>query len=415
MPKNPSDPLLFPQLGVGMSDIFISYSREDSKFVEALILALIENGWSVWSDKSAVAEGRPFDTQIENAILEAGVTLVIWSRGSVKSRWVRAEASFALGRDKLVPVIADDVDPPLQFLHIHGVNFAGWDGTSDDLNFKKLAEVLSRRLDRVGRIPKSENESKASGKLNLPSSDGTFTHWRNLLAAFLPAVGPGFDEYFTHRTFFIAQFACGLAFCLVTLFSLMDLLVHSGMGEMLFRTLVAAPLFLILLALSFTRLARRHSQKFVFAFGVVALLVVFRSSQMFESTFPVTTGATMGTFLIVLAVMTLLPLRTLNASILGLLALLLHESYISLTHTPVPLALHAGYSLCVLSAAVTLVAVAYFRERLMRNSFLDYEEATAKVAELKDRLMTLAVERNQAKDPPPYKPVREKKIFSPLK
>src|SRR4029077_11112584 len=143
-----------------MSDVFISYSREDSKFVEALILALIENGWSVWSDKSAVAEGRPFDTQIENAILEAGVTLVVWSRVSVKSRWVRAEAAFALGRDKLVPVIAEDIDPPLQFLHIHGVNLAGWDGTSDHLNFKKLAEVLSRRLDRVGRIPNSENESK---------------------------------------------------------------------------------------------------------------------------------------------------------------------------------------------------------------------------------------------------------------
>ena len=398
-----------------MSDVFISYSREDWKFVEALILALIENGWSIWSDKTAVTEGRPFDTQIENAMLEAGVTLVIWSRASVKSRWVRAEAAFALGRDKLVPVIAEDVDPPLQFLHIHGVNLVDWDRTGDDLSFKKLAEVLSRRLDRVGRIPRSENEAKASGKRNVPSYDGIFAYGKNLLDEFLPAVGPGFGEYFTNCTFFIAQFACALGFCLVTLFGLIDLLVHADVKQTLFRLLVTGPSILILLALSFTPLAKRHSQKFAFAFGIVGLLIVFRSSQMIVSTFPATTGAATSTFLMLLAVYTVLPLRLPNAAILGLLALLLHEIYILWTHTPVPLGLHVGYFLCVLSAGLAQFAVAYFRERLMRNSFLDYEEATAKNAELKDRLMTLAVERNQAKDQRPNKPVREKTIFSRLK
>ncbi len=398
-----------------MSDVFISYSREDSEFVEALILALIENGWSVWSDKSAVAEGRPFDTQIENAIDEAGVTLVIWSRASVKSRWVRAEASFALARDRLVPVIAEDVDPPLQFLHIHGVTLAGWDGTSEHLDFKKLADVLSRRLDRVGRIPKSGTETKTSGKLGVPSSDGVFAYGKHLLDAFLPPVGPGFGEYFANRTFYIAQFACALSFCLVTLFGLIDLLVHSDVKQTLFRLLVTGPSLLILLALSFTPLAKRHSQKFAFVFGIVGLWIIFRSSQLIESTFPTTTGAATTTFLLLLTVCMVLPLRLPNAAILGLLTLLLHEIYISWAHTTVPPGLHAGYFLCVLSAGVVQFAVAYFRERLMRNSFLDYEEVTAKNAELRDRLMTLAVERNQAKDRPPNKPVREKTIISRLK
>ena len=89
-------------------------------------MALVSYGWSVWTDKSAITEGRPYDEQTENAIGEATVTLVVWSQTSVKSRWVRAEAAYALQRDKLVPVIAEDVDPPLQFLHIQAVSLVDW-------------------------------------------------------------------------------------------------------------------------------------------------------------------------------------------------------------------------------------------------------------------------------------------------
>jgi hypothetical protein len=121
-----SFPLLTPAGRGPMSDIFISYSRQDSHFAESLIIALVNYGWSVWTDKSAISEGRPYDEQTEHAIGEATVTLVVWSQASVKSRWVRAEAAYALDRNKLVPLIVEDVDPPLQFLHIHAINLVGW-------------------------------------------------------------------------------------------------------------------------------------------------------------------------------------------------------------------------------------------------------------------------------------------------
>jgi hypothetical protein len=62
-----------------MSDIFISYSRQDSKFVEALIIALINYGWSVWSDNTGMPEGRPFDQEVEKAVEEATVALMVGS------------------------------------------------------------------------------------------------------------------------------------------------------------------------------------------------------------------------------------------------------------------------------------------------------------------------------------------------
>jgi hypothetical protein len=394
-----------------MSDIFISYSRTDSKFVEALIIALVGYGWSIWTDKSAIAEGRPYDEQTEHAIGEAAVTLVVWSESSVKSRWVRAEAAYALQRDKLVPVIAEDVDPPLQFLHIQAINLVGWDKTNDDLYFKKLALALSDRLDRVGRAVQTENEPQLPSKPNESPPKGISVFRKKLF----PAAHRGFDEYFADRTFYIAQFACGLAVALVTIFGAIDLLSHASASHTVFRLLVEAPAFLILLALSLTAVAKRHAQTFTSAIGMIALLIVLIGAQRTESTFPVTTGAATTTFMMVLTVFAVLPLRTPNAAFLGLLTFALHYGYLESTHTPMNPGLRAGYSICVLSATLALVAVAYFRERGMRNSFLDHERATAKIAELRERVMTLAVQQKQAKGRSPNKSVRDKAVLGPSK
>jgi hypothetical protein len=134
-----------------------------------------------------------------------------------------------------------------------------------------------------------------------------------------------------------------------------------------------------------------------------------------ECTFPVTTGAATTTFLMALLVFAVLPLKTPSATILGLLTLALHYGYIAWTHTPMNPGLLAGYSICVLSGTLALVAVAFFRERGMRSSFLEHERATAKIAELRERLMTLAVQQKQAKSRSSNKTLREKSTLGPLK
>jgi len=383
-----------------VSDIFISYSREDSKFVEALIIALIDYGWSVWSDKSGISEGRPYDEQTENAILEATVALVIWSQSSVKSRWVRAEAAYALSRNKLIPIIADGSDPPLQFLHIQGVNLVDWRRTNDDAAFKKLASVLSQRLDRVGRIPQSDNETNLPARTAASSLSGAFSFWKSLRDAAFPPVSAGFEQYYTNRTFFIAQFTCVFGFFLVTLFGLLDFFAPSGgLDQTRFRLIVTGPSLLILLALSFTALAKRHSQTFLMIFGCVLMLLVYKTTKMVDGEFPATTGAPTTTFLIMMVLGTVLPLRTANAAALGLFAFLAHEYYIFKASVPVPPPLLAGYSICVASSWMALVVGSYFRESVMRKSYQDYDQASSKIAELKERLVGLAVERNQTSLP----------------
>jgi hypothetical protein len=60
-------------------------------------------GWSVWFD-DAIRAGAPYDAVIDQQLDAAACVVVIWSRASVDSSWVRAEASAADDQAKLVPV-----------------------------------------------------------------------------------------------------------------------------------------------------------------------------------------------------------------------------------------------------------------------------------------------------------------------
>lgn len=112
-----------------MSDIFISYSRQDRPRVEILAGALEQAGWSVWWDRH-IRGGDSFDKLIEGELQKARVVLVAWSRDSVNSDWVRAEAAYGQERSKLLPVKLDDCLPPLRFTHVQTQDISRWDGGS---------------------------------------------------------------------------------------------------------------------------------------------------------------------------------------------------------------------------------------------------------------------------------------------
>ncbi len=80
-----------------MSDIFLSYASEDRERVRPLAEALAEQGWDVWWDRS-IPPGQTWREVIQAALAEARCVVVVWSRRSVESRWVIAEADQALRR-----------------------------------------------------------------------------------------------------------------------------------------------------------------------------------------------------------------------------------------------------------------------------------------------------------------------------
>lgn len=131
-----------------MHELFISYCRHDLGAANALADTFSKAGLSVWMDRKGVQEGAAFDTQIEEAIAQTRVVIVIWSEHSVKSHWVRAEAAYALGKRKLLPISIDQSEPPLQFMQIQTIDFRYWDRTSNHHAFQILAGALAKRLPR---------------------------------------------------------------------------------------------------------------------------------------------------------------------------------------------------------------------------------------------------------------------------
>ena len=110
-----------------MSDIFISYASEDRSRVRLLADALSGYGWSVWWDRQIPA-GRTFDEVITEALDAARCVVVVWSRDSVASSWVREEADEGRKRGVLIPVLIDQISPPLGFGRIHAASMTEWDG-----------------------------------------------------------------------------------------------------------------------------------------------------------------------------------------------------------------------------------------------------------------------------------------------
>jgi len=114
----------------GGTDLFISYSKQDAPAIELLTAKLQQSGWSVWWDRHITA-GASFDRVIEEALANARAVIVAWSRQSVNSDWVRAEAAYAQENSKLLPVRLDNAPVPLRFTHVHTLNLTGWDGSPE--------------------------------------------------------------------------------------------------------------------------------------------------------------------------------------------------------------------------------------------------------------------------------------------
>lgn len=145
-----------------MTDIFISYKREDQEIAGKLAGILEVAGWTVWWDPRLRA-GEHFDDVIEQAIDRATLVIVLWSQSSVRSRYVKDEASYALKQGKLVPVALDRQDSPFRFQSLHTVSLDHWDGRSDDPALMSLLADLSARTGRAASCVEEAGLSADSG------------------------------------------------------------------------------------------------------------------------------------------------------------------------------------------------------------------------------------------------------------
>src|ERR1041384_6781365 len=115
-----------------MADIFISYANEDRETAAKFAELLESVGLRVWWDRRIPA-GRTWRAVLEDALREMRCMVVLWSENSVQSPWVAEEAEEARRLNKsIVPVLIQQVEPPIGFRAIQAADLAKWDGSADD-------------------------------------------------------------------------------------------------------------------------------------------------------------------------------------------------------------------------------------------------------------------------------------------
>ena len=128
-----------------MARVFLSYAREDSPRVRPLAAALEKEGHTVWWDEH-VPSGDQFTRAIQDALDNADVVVVAWSKASVQSAWVRDEAAYGRDRERLIPVTVDGTLPPLGFREYQSIDLAAWNGRSGARHLHPLKKAIAAKV-----------------------------------------------------------------------------------------------------------------------------------------------------------------------------------------------------------------------------------------------------------------------------
>ena len=102
-----------------MAKVFISYSREDADRAKALSEAIGREHHEVWWDRH-IQGGTRFVSEIDRALRDADVVIVLWSETSVNSAWVQDEAVEGRNSGRLLPVTLNSSKPPLGLPPVSG-------------------------------------------------------------------------------------------------------------------------------------------------------------------------------------------------------------------------------------------------------------------------------------------------------
>jgi WD40 repeat protein len=132
-----------------MPDVFISYSRKDSRYVGALADALRERGKDVWIDIEGIRDAEVFPEALRNAIGTSDGFVFIISPASVQSQFCMREVGDAVESGKrIVPVDLehvpdDDVPEPIRVRN--------WIPAGDDLGttVDRVVKALDTDLDHI--------------------------------------------------------------------------------------------------------------------------------------------------------------------------------------------------------------------------------------------------------------------------
>jgi WD40 repeat protein len=127
-----------------MTDVFISYAREDITFARRLNRALEETGLDTWIDWQDIPPSVNWLDEIYEAIEGVDAFVLILSGKSISSEISGKEVTFAIENNKrLIPIVIDDINPgdvPSEIAALNWIFFRESDVFEDSL--QKLLDAI---------------------------------------------------------------------------------------------------------------------------------------------------------------------------------------------------------------------------------------------------------------------------------
>lgn len=130
---------------VAQPTIFLSYAHGDHAQAQRLAAALQRGGYTVWWD-ALIEGGTRYAASIDDALQAADAVVVLWSRQSVESDWVRDEAAQGRDRHRLVPLSLDGTHPPLGFRQIQMIDLSRWRGRADAPQIEAVRRAIAAAM-----------------------------------------------------------------------------------------------------------------------------------------------------------------------------------------------------------------------------------------------------------------------------
>lgn len=156
-----------------MASIFLSYSRADRPKAQIIAEALSAEGFEVWWDK-VLRAGETYDEVTETRLRDADAVIVLWSTVSVKSKWVRAEATLGQRTSVLIPAMIEEAERPIMFELTQSADLIGWEGDRSDPRWKAFVD------DARGVIGKHAPASASMQAAPVPDATMELTFWTSI-------------------------------------------------------------------------------------------------------------------------------------------------------------------------------------------------------------------------------------------
>jgi hypothetical protein len=126
---------------------FISYSRADSEFAMELTKELRSSGFNIWLDQLDIPTGCRWDDEVEKALFQCDIFLVILTPQSIASNNVKDEVGYVIDSNKrILPVLLKNATMPFRLRRFQYVDFTG---KSFEEGIEAAKQLLRKQVDKL--------------------------------------------------------------------------------------------------------------------------------------------------------------------------------------------------------------------------------------------------------------------------